>query len=63
MSSGGRGGITREVIDYRGGDAGVLLQRDGTGPTRAESLMDGLEAFAGGSPLRLSELMARGWER
>ena len=52
-----------EVIDYLGGDAGVLLQRDGTGPTTAEPLTGGLEAFAGGSPLRLSELMARGWER
>ena len=52
-----------EVIDYLGGDVGVLLQRDGTGPTRAEPLTDGLEAFADGSPLRLSELMARGWER
>ena len=52
-----------EVIDYLGGDAGMLMQRDGTGPTSAETLTDGLEAFADGSSLRLSQLMARGWER
>ena len=52
-----------EVVDYLGADHGVLLWRDGTGPTKSKPLTEGLEAFAGGSPLRLSELMARGWER
>ena len=52
-----------EVIDYLGGDRGVLLWRDGPGPTRTESLADGLERLNRGSPLRLSQLMARGWER
>ena len=52
-----------EVIDYLGGDRGVLLWRDGPGPTRAEPLADGLECLNRGSPLRLSQIMARGWER
>ncbi len=52
-----------EVIDYLGGDRGVLLWRDGVGPTRTESLADRLEALNRDSPLRLSQLMARGWER
>lgn len=52
-----------EVIDYLGADRGVLLWRDGTGPTKAESLTDTLGALAAGSPLRLSQLLARGWER
>ena len=52
-----------EVIDYLGADRGVLLWRDGLGPTRAESLADGLQRLNPGSPLRLSQLMARGWER
>lgn len=52
-----------EVIDYLGGDRGVLLWRDGLGPTRAEPVADGLKRLNPGSPLRLSELMARGWER
>ena len=52
-----------EVIDYLGGDRGVLLWRDGLGPTRTQSLADGLERLNRDSPLRLSQLMARGWER
>ena len=47
-----------EVIDYLGADRGVLLSRDGVGPTRSESLADGLENLNRGSPLRLSQLMA-----
>ncbi len=52
-----------EVIDYLGADRGVLLWRDGLGPSRAESLADGVERLNPDSPLRLSQLMARGWER
>ena len=52
-----------EVIDYLGGDRGVLLWREGLGPTRAESLADELERLNRDSPLRISQLMARGWER
>ena len=52
-----------EVIDYLGGDRGILLWRSGVGPTRAESLADRLEQSSRSSPLRLSQLMARGWER
>lgn len=51
-----------EVIDYLGGDRGILLWRSEVGPTRAESLAEGLEQLASRSPLRLSQLMARGWE-
>lgn len=52
-----------EVIDYLGADRGVLLWRDGTGPTRVESPTGGLDTLTDGTPLRLSQLMARGWER
>ncbi len=52
-----------EVIDYLGGDRGILLWREGVGPTRAESLADGLNSEMRSGPLRLSQLMARGWER
>jgi len=52
-----------EVIDYLGGDRGVLLWRDGLGPTRMDSVADVLESLEGGGPLRLSQLLARGWER
>ena len=52
-----------EVIDYLGADRGVLLLRDGGGPTRAEPLAQGLERLTRGGPLRLSQVLARGWER
>ena len=52
-----------EVIDYLGADRGILLSRDGTGPTRATALSEGLDHLARNGPLRLSQLMARGWER
>ena len=52
-----------EVIDYMGGEQGVLLWRDGLGPTRTESLADRLANSNRDTPLRLSQLMARGWER
>ncbi len=52
-----------EVIDYLGGDQGVLLWRDGLGPTRAEPLGGRLDQPNRETSLRLSQLMARGWER
>lgn len=52
-----------EVIDYLGCDQGVLLWRDGLGPTRAESLGDRLAESNRDTPLRPSQLIARGWER
>ena len=52
-----------EVIDYLGVDRGILLSRDGTGSTRATALAEGLESLTQDGPLRLSQVMARGWER
>lgn len=52
-----------EVIDYLGSDQGVLLWRDGLGPTRTESVAERLADSNRETPLRLSQLMARGWER
>lgn len=52
-----------EVIDYLGGDRGVLLWRDGDGPTGTESLAQRPRDFERDATLRLSQLMARGWER
>ncbi len=52
-----------EVIDYLAGDQGILLWRDGLGPTRTESVAERLTDSNRDTPLRLSQLMARGWER
>ena len=52
-----------EVIDYLGGDRGVLLWRDGDGPTRTEYLAERPGDSDRDAALRLSQLMARGWER
>lgn len=52
-----------EVIDYLGGDRGVLLWRDGDGPTRTEYLAERPGDSERDAALRLSQLMARGWER
>lgn len=48
-----------ELIDYLGGEHGLLLRRETTGVTRAESLKP-LPTEGG---LKLSEVVARGWER
>ena len=48
-----------ELIDYLGGDRGVFLQRETSGATVARPLT--VKAEAAG--LKLSELVARGWER
>jgi predicted ATPase len=47
-----------ELIDYLGGDRGVLLERESSGVTRAKELAE--NAADGG--LRLSERVARGWQ-
>ncbi len=51
-----------EVIDYIGADRAVLFSRDGIGPTRVESLSDKSKHLVADGPLRLSQVMARGWE-
>lgn len=51
-----------EVLDYLGADRAILLSRDGTGPTRAESLSEKLGHLVYDGPLRFSQVMARGWE-
>ena len=52
-----------EVIDYLGADRGILLSRDDTGPTRATALSEALGHLTEKGPLRLSQVMARGWEQ
>jgi energy-coupling factor transporter ATP-binding protein EcfA2 len=47
-----------ELIDYLGGEHGLLLERDRSGPVLVRSLAD---QETGG--LTLSEILARGWER
>lgn len=48
-----------ELIDYLGPEHGLLLRRETSGVTRAESVAD-LPTDGG---LKLSEVVARGWER
>jgi len=48
-----------ELIDYLGADRGVLLERESSGVTKAGDLAD----VATGDGLKLSERIARGWER
>jgi predicted ATPase len=48
-----------ELIDYLGGDRGLLLQRESSGATVVRSSSD--LAVEGG--LKLSEVIARGWEQ
>ena len=48
-----------ELIDYLGGDRGILLKRESSGVTKAGSLAE--VPTEGG--LKLSEIVARGWER
>jgi predicted ATPase len=52
-----------EVIDYLGASRSVLLSRDEVGPTRAEPLGEALEELTQDGPLKLSQIIARGWER
>ena len=48
-----------EVIDYLGGDRGILLEREVTGVTKQRYLRDvGIP-----DSMKLSEVIARGWER
>ncbi len=48
-----------ELIDYLGGDRGILLQREISGATVARQLTVNSDAVG----LKLSELVARGWEK
>lgn len=48
-----------ELIDYLGGDCGVFLERESSGVTRARSLVE----IASNDGLRLSEVIARGWQQ
>lgn len=48
-----------EVIDYLGGDRGILIERETTGVTKTRPLRDiGIP-----DAMKLSEVVARGWER
>jgi len=49
------------LIDYLGGDAGVLLKRESSGVVTARPLKEVLAPQLE-SGLRLSEIVARGWE-
>lgn len=51
-----------EIIDYLGADDAVLLLRDGSGPTRAIPLTENIKHLTGNGALRLSQVIARGWE-
>lgn len=48
-----------ELIDYLGGDRGILLRRESSGVTKAKKL----EAKLTEGGLKLSEIVARGWDR
>ena len=48
-----------ELIDYLGGDRGLLFARETSGAVTARPV-DGETADGG---LKLSEMIARGWER
>ena len=47
-----------ELIDYLGDDCGLLLRRESSGVTRAEKILENTD----GRGLKLSELLARGWD-
>lgn len=51
-----------EVIDYVGADRSILLSRDKSGPTRVEPLLEKVMPMLREGHLKLSEVMARGWE-
>ena len=50
-----------ELIDYLGGDRGILLRRELSGATTADRLAGVLEYNPSEGGLKLSELLARGW--
>ncbi len=51
-----------EILDYLGADRAILLSRDEAGPTRVEPLSEKVKHLAGNEFLRLSQVIARGWE-
>ena len=48
-----------ELIDYLGGDCAVLLEREASGVTRTKPVA----RATGDSGLKLSEILARGWQQ
>ncbi|MFC1492304.1 AAA family ATPase, partial [Nitrospinota bacterium] len=50
-----------ELLDYFGGEAGILLKRESSGVVTARPLKEVLTSQAD-SALKLSEIVARGWE-
>jgi len=50
-----------EMLDYLGGEAGVLLKRESSGAISVRPLREAIASQAG-SGLKLSEIVARGWE-
>lgn len=53
-----------EYIDYIGGNNGILMTREDSGPTRAGKIAEEIKSsLSDGNSLRLSELVARGWEQ
>lgn len=50
-----------EVLDYLGGEAGVLLKREATGAISVRALREAVGSQSA-SGLKLSEIVARGWE-
>lgn len=51
-----------EIVDYLGSDKGRLLRREGSGATRADRAATVLDGNTSDTSLKLSELLARGWE-
>ena len=51
-----------EIVDYLGSDQGRLLRRDSSGATRVDAVATVLSPSASDNGLKLSELLARGWE-
>ena len=51
-----------EIVDYLGGESGRLLYRESSGATRSRPVAVGLDTSGSDTGLRLSELLARGWE-
>ena len=51
-----------EIVNYLGSDQGRILRRDSSGATRADRVATVLSGAASDNGLKLSELLARGWE-
>ena len=51
-----------EIVDYLGGDKGRFLRRGSSGATRADRVLAMPNGSASDDGLKLSELLARGWD-